>query len=655
MFDVNKQISSGLKIQYAHEDPTIFIDTLRLDDEITTLTQIKNSAQSAYKFSTQTDTTVGEIVKTLEAMKVKMVNAANDAHSDTSIQAIAKELRGMKNHLLTLANTSIGGQYLFSGTATSIKPIGANGTYQGNDQNLEAFLGSGIKQKYNISGSQLFLGDESKINRTVTTNVAQKSLTDLYPDIMQDSSIPRNTAKDTYITGSHTIRDLMGDVDNDTTNDPVSHFYIQGTRHDGSTFKANIPMNSGDSVDSLMEKIALYYDPNHIKTDLVDVSLNAHGQIEIIDKQAGSSKLDFHMVGAVDFSGSGAANVSTIDDLQLGTSNFDDVIATPAVNSLFVKEFTKSGFETPVGVSNTLEGIHYDRTNFEQSGAKLTSNISQILKGTNNYAIPSTKISDVGTLSSTTVLHLEGFQIDGSTPYTINIDLGNDPVTVSGDLTITPLQDGFGNDTSPSNMTYKQLTDIINMAITGQTTIEDSYIYGNTSLTHDGKIIFEDKTNAVTGATLAIYDTSSSDYSVTTGSALTFNANSALTVRDPKTDFFAQIEEMILSVEQGKKRSDGTDANDPRNIGIQNSIAMIDDLSDHVSRLQTEAGSYSQVLQNASDRTQMLIISTKTLQSDVIDTDIAEATLRMQQLSLNYQALLSNISKVSKLSLVNYL
>ncbi|MBD3799514.1 MAG: flagellar hook-associated protein, partial [Epsilonproteobacteria bacterium] len=37
-----------------------------------------------------------------------------------------------------------------------------------------------------------------------------------------------------------------------------------------------------------------------------------------------------------------------------------------------------------------------------------------------------------------------------------------------------------------------------------------------------------------------------------------------------------------------------------------------------------------------------------------IDTDIAEATLRMQQLSLNYQALLSNITKISKLSLVNY-
>ena len=101
------------------------------------------------------------------------------SNSDSSIQAIAKELRGLKNNLLSLSNTSIGGQFLFSGTATSQKPIDESGIYQGNDKDLEAFLGSGIKQKYNISGAQLFLGEESKINRTITTNVPQFNLTDV--------------------------------------------------------------------------------------------------------------------------------------------------------------------------------------------------------------------------------------------------------------------------------------------------------------------------------------------------------------------------------------------------------------------------------------------------------------------------------------------
>ncbi|HEX5328936.1 flagellar biosynthesis protein FlgL [Sulfuricurvum sp.] len=680
LFDVNKQIASGLKIQYAHEDPSIFVDTLRLDNELTTLAQVKDSAQNAYKISTQTDTTIGEFVKTIESMKVKLINAANDVHSDTSIQAIAKELRGLQNHLLTLANTSIGGQYLFSGTATSVKPIAADGSYQGNNQDLDAFLGSGIKQKYNISGSKLFLGDESKINKTISSNVAQVSLTDLYPDIMYNTTTPRTDSKETYITGNNTIRDLMGDTDTDTTTSYAPHFYIQGTKNDGTTFKKHVTsLTMGDTVDDLLTAIK-----NEYGSDQVNVSLNSRGQIEIIDKISGSSKLDFHMVGAVDFDNTNAgdaanisdaalyaATVGEIDNLQSGSTDFlTSAITTPG---LYIKEFTKSGFTTPTGTPNTIEGINYDRTNFTQDGAKLLSNVSQVLKSDNSSATASTKLIDVSgntTLVGTT-LNLQGKNVDGFA-YDIQINLAaasSVSGTVNG-VAITPFNiynaDATRTIAAADDVTYQQLLDVVNMTMSGSlptannatqydTAITSANALSSATLDHAGRMVFQDKVNPVTQATVSLYDASSLDYSVTSGSALMFNANNAISIRDPKTDFFDQIEKMIRSVEEGKKHSDGSDAIDPRNLGIHNGIQMMDDLSDHVSRLQTEAGSYSQVLQSSAERSDLLIVSTKKLQSDVIDTDIAESQLRLQQLSLNYQALLSNISKVSKLSLVNYM
>jgi flagellar hook-associated protein 3 FlgL len=680
MFDVNKQISSTHTIQYAHENPGVFIDTVRLDDEITTLGQIKNSAQNAYKMSTQTDTTIGEIVKTIESMKVKLINAANDVNSDTSMQAIAKELRGLQNHLLTLANASIGGQYLFSGTATSVKPIAADGSYQGNGANLEAFLGSGVKQKYNISGSQLFLGDESQMNRTISANVAQMSLTDLYPDIMKDTTLSRTSAKETYITGTSTIRDLMGDTDTDSTTSFAPHFYIQGTKSDGTTFKNHITtLTMGSSVDDLLGAIK-----NEYGSDQVTVSLNAHGQIEIIDKVSGSSKLDFHMVGAVDFDNTNAgdaadvsdaalygATLGEIDNLQGGSTNFETAaLTTPG---LFIKEFTKSGLTTPAGTPNTIEGINYDRTNFVNDGAKLLSNVAQIVKADNSTATAATKLIDVSgnaTLVGTT-LNLQGKNIDGF-PFDIQINLAA-ASSVSGTVNGIPITsfniynaDSTRSVAGADQITYQQLLDVVNMTMSASlpagntaaqydTAINAANALSSTKLDQAGQMVFEDKIHATTPSALSLYDSSSVNYSTTSGSALMFNANSALSIRDPKTDFFSQIEEMIRSVEEGKTRANGSDATDPRNIGIQNAIQMMDDLGDHVNRLQTEAGSYSQVLLASSDRTDLLITSTKSLQSDVIDTDIAEATLRMQQLTLNYQALLSNISKVSQLSLVNYL
>lgn len=664
LFDVNKQISSGLNIQYSHENPGIFIDTLRLDDEVTTLSQTKSSAQNASKLSTQTDTGIGEIVKTLESIKVKLINAANDVHSESSLLAISKELRGLQNHLVSLANTSIGGQYIFSGTATTIKPIDENGNYQGNDKDLFASLGAGIKQKYNITGSQLFFGAENTTNRMITTNVPNINLTDLYG----------LEPKETYIKSSDTIGDLMGDTLPATG--ATSHFYIEGKNTDGASFKKHLTFNNTDSVDALLDSIR-----NEYGADRVNVSMNTHGQIEITDKIKGSSKLDFHMVGAIDFNTGGvdAANVGIIDNLQAGTTDYLTAsnLLTPG---LYVKEFTKSGFTTPAGVSNLIEGVNYDRTNFTQSGSTLLSNVSQIVNSDNSFALPSTKLLDVAstqpvvppllpTLNGEQLI-LSGKNISGAA-FTMQIDLNTAGSTFSLDGGVTNYTI-FDTNTprtavNADTMTYQQLLDVANMVLTNSlpattatvadydTAIATANTLASVSLDHTGKIKFSDKTTPTTKAQISLYDAKSSDYTITTGGAFTFNANNALTIRDPKTDFFKQIEEMIRSVEEGKKFSNGLDNLNPRNVGVQNSIQMIDDLHDHITRLQSEAGSYSQTMDLTISRTDLLIISTKTLRSDVIDTDMAEAALKMQQLSLNYQALLANISKVSKLSLVNYL
>lgn len=684
LFDVNKQIASGQKIQYAHEDPGVFIDTLRLDNEITTLQQTKSSSQNAYKFSTQTDTTIGEIVKTFEAMKVKLLNAGNDTNSQSSLDAIAKDLRGLQNYMQTLSNTSINGQYIFSGTSTAQKPIDSEGNYQGNNKDMMSFLGSGLKQKYNISGAELFLGEESNIKRTITTNVEQFNLTKMYPHDLQSSAIPIDQTETAYIKATDTIRDLMGDTDTNTTNSPtkISHFYLQGTRSNGDTFKQKIDIPMDATVNDLMQKISDAYGK-----DQVIVSLNTQGQIEISDKLSGSSKLDFHMVGAVDhgIDGIDSADVTSLNALQSSTSttNFKDIIT--AGKEVYVKEFIQSGL-TSSDSTITFKGLTYDQYNFDQKGAKLTSNVSQIIRDTNEFATSSSKLIDVSGMNSVNgrSMSLKGNNVHG-TAYDISILLGS-PSTFTDNLTATTyniygsaFNDALGvtagvketTEGIPSNadeVTYKQLMDVVNIVVTGSiptsvdpvaydSAIENANSRGKVSLTQDGKMMFEDLIKPVTSASLSISDTTTNSFfpPLITGNALTFQANNALTIRDPKNNLFTQIEEMIKSVEQGKKHADGSNSKDPRNLGIQNSIQIMDDLMEHVNKLQANSGSYSKVLDLTISRTDLLIVNSKSLRSEVIDTDIAEATLKIQQLSLNYQALLSNISKVSKLSLVNYL
>ena len=666
LFDVNKQISSGLKIQYAKDDVNLFTQTMRLDNEVTTLAQVKKSVENGYKFSNQTDTTLNDFSDNLNRMKTLLIQAASAANSKTSLDALSTELRGLEKSLRGLANTSINGQYLFSGSAVNTRPIAEDGSYQGDAVSLDAFMGSQSKQTYNLSGADLFLGEEPNYKREITTNVVNRNMLYEYPELQESVDDEEN-----LLTPSSSIRNLMGDTDNISDGASKHFFYVRGTQSDGTTFKEKFSLSDNQTVDELLERIGGLYG-NTPNLDVVNVTLNNSGQIVVEDKQSGSSKIDFHMVAAVDFSGGAAADVDDITLLDSGETDFQEIInpSTPPANPLFIKEFVKSGFTSSAGLSN--EALEYDRVAFEKNGSKLSSNVSQVLKSDNSFATNTTKLSEVfsGTLDGKT-LNLQGTQIDGVTPYDIEINLsstGSSFTDVATGATYT-IYNVDGSSVDAEEMTFKQLMDVVNAAVTGlfpdaaytnsaesyHQKIKDASLQGDTYLTHDGKIEFGQSNTPTTNATLSLYDASSSDFSPTASSSVAaFQANNALTITDPKTDFFNDIDRIITAVEEYKLYPD-TDNSSPRSVGIQNAIAMVDDLIDHVSSSQTTVGAQSNTLTRALERTEFLEVSTMSLRSSIIDTDLAEASLRLTQLSLNYEAMLSTVGRVSKLTLVNYL
>ncbi|MBN2782115.1 MAG: flagellar biosynthesis protein FlgL, partial [Campylobacterales bacterium] len=277
LFDVNRQISSGIKIKYAQEDVRAFTETMRLDNEIVTLNQIKTSTESGLKVSSQSDTVLNDFSTSLAHMNTLFVNAANGSHNNDSLDAIAKELRGLEDHFKHLANTSINGQYIFAGSAINTKPIADDGTYKGNDFALNSLLGSNVKQQYNISGAELFLGEESGVRREVTTNVVQKNLSQMYPDFtdLDVDGLDRN------LTSEDTIRDMMGDLDNEVDDGVLKHhFYVRGVKSDGTSFNEHIKMSDDQSIDSLLNEIGKAFG-NTTDADIVNVSMNSQGQIVV--------------------------------------------------------------------------------------------------------------------------------------------------------------------------------------------------------------------------------------------------------------------------------------------------------------------------------------------------------------------------------------
>ncbi|WQZ83576.1 flagellar hook-associated protein FlgL [Helicobacter pylori] len=301
--DANTQIASGLKIRYGYQNSDINNQNLKFQYEENTLDQGIDVAQNAYTSTLNTDKALQEFSKTMEAFKTKLIQSANDVHSETSRAAIANDLERLREHMMNVANTSIGGEFLFGGSKVDRPPIDSNGKYHGNGEDLNALISSDNLVPYNISGQDLFLGADKDKHKLITTNIKLFNQNKLHPDVMdalEHSSLP----EEVFIKPDDTLRELIGDNDKDPTNDPKEFFYLQGVRPDGSSFKEKFALDkayqnkeSASKVSDLLDKIAHAYG-NTSQNKVVDVSLNNWGQIEIKNLTPGSENLDFHLISS---------------------------------------------------------------------------------------------------------------------------------------------------------------------------------------------------------------------------------------------------------------------------------------------------------------------------------------------------------------------
>ncbi|WRB78629.1 flagellar hook-associated protein FlgL [Helicobacter pylori] len=333
--DANTQIASGLKIRYGYQNSDINNQNLKFQYEENTLDQGIDVAQNAYTSTLNTDKALQEFSKTMETFKTKLIQSANDVHSETSRAAIANDLERLREHMMNVANTSIGGEFLFGGSKVDRPPIDSEGKYHGNGEDLNALISSDNLVPYNISGQDLFLGADKDKHKLITTNIKLLNQNKLHPNVMdalEHSSLP----EEVFIKPSDTLRELIGDNDKDPTNDPKEFFYLQGIRPDGSSFKEKFALDkayqnkeSATKVSDLLDKIAHAYG-NTSQNKVVDVSLNNWGQIEIKNLTPGSENLDFHLISS--------------------DGDFDDLDALRS-SAKRVTEYVKSAFVTDRSLS----------------------------------------------------------------------------------------------------------------------------------------------------------------------------------------------------------------------------------------------------------------------------------------------------------------
>lgn len=500
------QLSSGLQIQNSYEGAGMYITNTRLEYEYATLSQIEDASKLADELMKNTDSTMSEMEKLLTQFKVKVTEAANATQTPTSREVIAKELETIRQQIVDLANTSVNGQFLFSGSLTNTKPFDYSGNYYGDDKRLNIVTGDGVKNAYNIPGYDLFYKADNDFKKQITTNV---SFTDNRFDLVQNKDKTRyleGKDKISYLIGRDYVSTNKDQLDKDTDFDtkpmqfPPTALYVQGVKPDGTSFKSAVLVQPTNTIDGMLEKIGALYG-NTTTSKVVDVSINKSGQIQITDLKQGNTVLDFHAVAYT-------PQFQTRDELKNATEAMagaqppltgeqltNNILGQAFPNNAPITDPQGNNYTYTVGgqtynmtlhktdfifskmtdtQNNAANGADYDNVYFETKDNKVIGNVSQVLKDGGAYATDSTKLSEVATgdLANTT-LKLKVSSRAGNT-YDVTINLGtstvsyqdgnNPPNTITFPIMHTdPTTLNSGVVTPTNEITYRQLNDIIGL------------------------------------------------------------------------------------------------------------------------------------------------------------------------------------------------
>jgi flagellar hook-associated protein 3 FlgL len=157
-----QQVSTGKRVNLPSDDPSSAaamvqntLDTANTDQYTQNVSSTLSQVQTA-------DSALSTVVTALTQAISLGTEAANGTNNASDLQSIAVQVRGIMSTVVSQANLSYQGKYLFAGTATDQVPYTEDSSsttgyiYKGNDMVNSVRVGEDLSVQVNVPGNQIF-------------------------------------------------------------------------------------------------------------------------------------------------------------------------------------------------------------------------------------------------------------------------------------------------------------------------------------------------------------------------------------------------------------------------------------------------------------------------------------------------------------------
>ena len=131
---ISYQMSTGKVIENGSDDSVLYSQILNVEDKIRMYDGLEKQINKTVSQNNVSDSSMNEIKLSLDILKVDILKSLNEGMDLSARTAIAVNMEGIRENLLQISNTTVDGEYIFSGSNTTKETFTKDALFAENGQ-----------------------------------------------------------------------------------------------------------------------------------------------------------------------------------------------------------------------------------------------------------------------------------------------------------------------------------------------------------------------------------------------------------------------------------------------------------------------------------------------------------------------------------------
>jgi flagellar hook-associated protein 3 FlgL len=164
-----QQVATGKSVTVPSDNPAASAEMVQNTIESGNVDQYTQNVSSLLSNVQTADSALSSVISSLTQAVSLGTEGANGTNTAANQQAIAGQVQGLLSSVVSQANLSYQGSYLFGGTASTAAPYTADSTsptgytYNGNNDANSVAVGDQLSVQVNLPGSQIFSNSSANV------------------------------------------------------------------------------------------------------------------------------------------------------------------------------------------------------------------------------------------------------------------------------------------------------------------------------------------------------------------------------------------------------------------------------------------------------------------------------------------------------------